>query len=205
MPFFRLLDAARQPGCPLCRLIRAHTRRQLESILYESVNDVGFRDRWRAARGYCHRHAWILAEFHDALGTAILYEDVITFHGARLLTEGTGAKCPLCRAEATDLDDRIAVLEQSWDDDELRAALEAGDGLCGPHVRAVLRRVRRAEVREALLRVSATRLQRLAAELRQQIDSCDYQHAPPTDERIKHAWRRAIEQLVGCRDVPPTD
>ena len=205
MPFFRLLDAARQPGCPLCRMIRADTRRRLESILYESVNDVGVRDRWRAARGYCHRHAWILAEFQDALGTAILYEDVVSFYGARLLTEGVGEKCPLCRAEATDLENRIAVLEQSWDDDELRSAIETGDGLCGPHVRAVLRQVRCAPVREALLRVSAARLQQLAVELRQLIESCDYQHAPPTDERIKQAWRRAIEHLVGWRDVPPTD
>ena len=51
MPFFRLLDAARAPGCLLCRLISTHTRRYIESVLYESVNSPGFRDGWRAARG----------------------------------------------------------------------------------------------------------------------------------------------------------
>lgn len=205
VPFFRLLDAARQPGCLLCRLIGTHTRRRIESVLYESVNDAGFRSGWRAARGFCHRHAWILAGFSDALGTAILYEDLIRSHGASLLIEGAGTKCPLCRAEATDLADGIAVLEQSWDDDELRGAIETGDGLCGPHLRAVIRRAQRADVRATLRRVSAARLEQLAAELRQQIDSFDYRHAPPTDERIRSAWRRAIEQLVGCRDVPQTD
>jgi len=205
LPFFRVLDAARQPGCLLCRLISTHTRRYIESVLYESVNDVGFRDSWRAARGFCHRHAWILAEFSDALGTAILYEDVISAYGEKLLTEGAGTKCPLCRAEAADLDDRIALIEQLWDDDELRGAVEAGDGLCGPHLRALVRKARRADVRETFLRVSTARLKQLAVELRQQIESFDYQHTPPTDERIKYAWRRAIEQLVGCRDVPQTD
>lgn len=28
---------------------------------------------------------------------------------------------------------------------------------------------------------------------------------PPSDDRTKYAWRRAIEQLLGCRDVPQTD
>jgi len=205
MPFFRLLDAAREPGCLLCRLISTHTRRHIESVLYESVNDTGFRDGWRAARGFCHRHAWILAECSDALGTAILYEDVINHYGERLLAEGAGTKCPLCKSEAADLDDRIAVIEQSWDDDELRGVVEAGDGLCGPHLRVLLRKARRADVREAFLRVSVTRLKQLAVELREQIDSFEYQHAPPTSDRIKRAWRRAIEQLLGCRDVPPTD
>jgi len=205
MPFFRLLDAAREPGCLLCRLISTHTRRHIESVLYESVNDVGFRDGWRAARGFCHRHAWILAEFKDALGTAILYEDVINHYGERLLAEGAGTKCPLCRAETADLDDRIAVIEQSWDDDELRGVVEAGDGLCGPHLRVLLRKARRADVRQTLFRVSTARLRQLAVELREQIDSFDYQHAPPTNDRIKYAWRRAIEQLLGYRDVPPTD
>jgi len=205
MPFFHVLDAARQPGCVLCRLISTRTRRHIESVLYESVNDTGFRDRWRAARGFCHHHSWILAEFMDGLGTAILYEDVINHYGERLLTEGAGRGCPLCKAEAVDLDDRIAVIEQSWDDDELRGAIEAGDGLCGPHLRTVLRKARRADMRETFLKVSAAQLKQLAVELRQQIDSSDYRHTPPTDERIKYAWRRAIEQLVGCRDVPQAD
>jgi len=205
MPFFRVLDAAWQPGCVLCRLISTRTRRHIESVLYESVNDTGFRDAWRTARGFCHRHSWILAEFKDGLGTAILYEDVINHYGERLLTEGSGRGCPLCKEAVVDLDDRIAVIEQSWDDDELRDAIEAGDGLCGPHLRAVLRKARRADVRETFLKVSAARLKQLAVELRQQIDSFDYQHTPPTDERVKNAWHRAIEQLVGCRDVPQTD
>lgn len=205
MPFFHVLDAARQPGCVLCRLISTRTRRYIESALYESVNDTGFRDGWRAARGFCHRHSWMLAEGEDGLGTAILYEDIINHYGERLLTDGGGRGCPLCKAEAVDLDDRIAVIEQSWDDDELRGAIEAGDGLCGPHLRTVLRKARRADVRETFLRVSAAQLKRLAVDLRQQIDSSDYQHTPPTDERVKYAWRRAIEQLVGCRDVPQTD
>ena len=42
MPFFRVLDAARQSGCLLCRLISTHTRRYIESVLYESVNDTDF-------------------------------------------------------------------------------------------------------------------------------------------------------------------
>lgn len=90
-----------EEGCLPCRLISTHARRYIESVLYESVNDTGFRDGWRAARGSRHRHARIPAEFSDGLGTAIRYEDVINAYGDRLLTEGAGATCPLCQDEAT--------------------------------------------------------------------------------------------------------
>lgn len=202
LPFFRVLDAARLPGCLLCRLVRTDTRRYIESVLYESVNDVGFRARWRASRGFCHRHAWILAEFQDALGTAILYEDLIRHYGDKLLTANAGTQCPLCHAERVNLRDRLAVLEQSWDDQELRAAVEAGDGLCGPHLRALLRQTRRRELRTTFRRVSAQRLTELAERLRQQIQSFDYRHAGGGDARARDAWQRAIERVVGMRDVP---
>lgn len=202
IPFFHLLDAARQPGCVLCRLVATRTRRRIESILYECVNDVGFRDEWRAARGCCDRHAWMLAEFGDGLGLGILYEDLLKSHGAGLLTDGAGQRCSLCVHERRDLADWVSQIERDWADDEMRAALLAGDGLCGPHLRLIERKQRDRDVRDALRERSRRTLERLKLELRALIDSYDYQHERPADERVKLAWRRAIELLVGWRDVP---
>ncbi|MEO5964444.1 MAG: DUF6062 family protein [Candidatus Limnocylindrales bacterium] len=52
-----LADAFEAPGCPLCRERARTTRSYLESILSESVNDVGFRQALDAARGFCGRHS----------------------------------------------------------------------------------------------------------------------------------------------------
>jgi hypothetical protein len=202
IPFFHLLDAARQPGCVLCRLTAMRTRRHIESILYECVNDVGFRDEWRAARGYCHRHAWMLAEFGDGLGIGILYEDLVNSHGAALLTDALEHRCPLCAGEKRDLADWLGQIERDWADDELRAAFRAGDGLCGPHLRVAERTVRDRAVRSALRGLSTCTLERLNVELRALIDSFDYPREPSPDERMRLAWRRAIDLAVGWRDVP---
>jgi hypothetical protein len=201
IPFFHLLDAARKPGCTLCRLIATDTRRYLESVLYGSVNDVGFRDEWRAARGYCHRHAWVLAEFGDALGISILYEDLVNTYGPDLLRSACGSACLLCANEKRDLLSWLRQIERDWTDDELRAALTVGDGLCGPHLRLAQRELRNREVRVGLRSASERALVKLSAELRALIQSFDYQHEPPKDERIKRAWRRAIENLVGLREI----
>lgn len=205
IPFFSLVDAARSPGCMFCRLIGSQTRKYLETLLYENVNDGGFRKEWRASKGFCHRHAWMLADSQDALGIAILYQDLIGTCGEELLVGKSGADCPVCKAESHRLDNHIGTLLQYADDDELCGAIQGSDGLCVPHLRIVMPRLRDARLRRALADASARDMRKLHTELGQLIESLDCRHSPPTDDRVKFAWRRAVEKLVGHRDVPKTE
>jgi len=202
LPFFAVLDAAKQPGCMLCRLVREATRRYLEHLLYENVNDPGLRAQWRKARGFCHRHAWMLADSQDALGIAVLYLDLVESCGRAILAERAGTPCVICEAEARVLQSHLETIEQYHDDAELRAAIDASDGLCGPHFRVVSQRLCRPEMRQAFARVSEAAVQRLGGELRRLIESFDYRRSPPDDERTRLAWRRAVEMVGGHRDVP---
>ncbi len=71
-----LADAFALPGCPLCRDRGRREAAFLESILAESVNDVGFRQTLDAGRGFCggHGHAVLAADRRrsGSLGAAIL-------------------------------------------------------------------------------------------------------------------------------------
>jgi len=75
----KLLEACREPGCPVCRLEQRSVERYLDSQFYESVNSPAWRDRLRASLGFCHEHAWLAADqrLGDALGFAIIYRDVV--------------------------------------------------------------------------------------------------------------------------------
>jgi hypothetical protein len=188
----------------LCRLVSETTRRHLEHLLYENVNDVGLRQRWRDAKGFCHRHAWMLADSQDALGIAILYLDLVESYRDAILTEKAGNPCPICDLEARALRGHLETIEQHHDDPDLCAAIDASEGLCSPHLRIVRRRVRQTDVKQALARASETAVQRLGGDLRRLIESFDYQRSLPGEERIRLAWRRAIEKMVGHRDVPET-
>jgi len=76
---YDLIQACRQPGCPVCRLEQRAVERYIDSLFYESVNDIQVRERLRASLGFCHEHAWLAVDkkLGNALGFAIIYHDVI--------------------------------------------------------------------------------------------------------------------------------
>lgn len=76
---YKLLEACREPGCPVCHLEQRSVERYLDSQFYESVNEPAWRDRLRASLGFCHEHAWLAVDkrLGDALGFALIYRDVI--------------------------------------------------------------------------------------------------------------------------------
>jgi len=87
---YKLLEACREPGCPLCRLEQRSVERYLDNQFYESVNSPPWRDRLRASLGLCREHAWlgVNQRLGDALGYSIIYHDVVSSLLKRLNGEG---------------------------------------------------------------------------------------------------------------------
>lgn len=75
--YFELRDAAAQGGCLICTLSLDTVARYLDATLYENVNDPRTRDAVVGARGYCNEHSWQLREMQAALGTALIYRDIV--------------------------------------------------------------------------------------------------------------------------------
>ena len=76
---FNLIEACRQPGCPVCRVEEHSVERYLDNQFYENVNNPDFRNTLRLSIGFCREHAWLAANerLGDALGFALIYHDVI--------------------------------------------------------------------------------------------------------------------------------
>ncbi len=87
---FDLLEACREPGCPVCRLESCHVQRYLDNQFYENVNDPNFREQLRRSLGFCREHAWLAVNerLGDVLGFALIYRDVIDHTLERLEKEG---------------------------------------------------------------------------------------------------------------------
>jgi hypothetical protein len=76
--YFDLIEACREPGCPVCRLGLCVARRDIDFVLHERVNDPDTHAELCASRGYCNRHAWMMADRHvRSLGVAMLEGIVI--------------------------------------------------------------------------------------------------------------------------------
>jgi hypothetical protein len=144
-----LADILGQPGCPLCRLRRDSADRYLRALLWEGVNDIGFRERLSAGRGFCRRHAHETlaadrAQSGGSLGSSILLGSKARGRLAELRrlpmnrtrrareavrTAGQPAACPICEHVAAA--ERMAVdrLLARLSDAQWRGALASAE-LC---------------------------------------------------------------------------
>lgn len=139
--FFDLVEACQSPGCAICTLVAQTRWRYLDSLAYESVNDLAIRARLRESLGFCNRHAWYFVEnVRDAFGTAIIYRDVLhTIQRATASSSldsalGPTADCLACAIERESAQDALLTLSEGIDVPDLRTALTKSDGLCGPHL-----------------------------------------------------------------------
>ena len=76
--YFQLLDAFKEPGCPVCTLLEQQALKALDGLMYEQVNDPSTRDRLVESHGFCNWHAWMLPTVHNsALGVALIYRHLL--------------------------------------------------------------------------------------------------------------------------------
>ena len=229
MRYFDLRDAFGKPGCPVCRLLEEGSRRNLDNLLYERVNDPGTRDVLRASRGFCNWHAWMLREIlHSASGVSILYSDFLveTIRSLKRLAEQPPAAsplrrlwarlggprgpaplrvrerrppCPACHGWPSEAHD-LQTLVAFLEDSEFGAAYERSDGLCLPHLERALSLASPATAIR-LLEITVPRLEHLKWELEEFGRKRDYRYAGEERGEEGTAWLRAIEFFVGKPQV----
>lgn len=229
MRYFDLRDAFGKPGCPVCRLLEEGSRRYLDQLLYEQVNDPGTRDVLRATRGFCNWHAWMLREIlNSASGVSILYSDFLgeTIRSLKRLPErppavsplrrfwarlrGLGSPaprpvreprppCPACHGWPSETYD-LQTLVAFLDDSEFSAAYQRSGGLCLPHLEQALS-LASAAAAGRLLEITLPRLEHLRWELEEFGRKRDYRYAEEERGEEGTAWLRAVEFFVGKPQV----
>jgi Family of unknown function (DUF6062) len=212
--FYKLLDAMKAPGCPICRRLVEENRRSIEGFLYESVNDPALRDEIRKDRGFCHRHSWQLARFGNALGSAILFRDVLNT-SSQLLDDirpgsflrksppirATSEVCLFCRLEHHFHTTLVSELVAHISDSELKAGWQGAAMLCVPHLQEVCAALRDTDARTQIIDLHRRKYVGLCEEMTRLIEKHSYDHRPEEIGSEKTSRLRAIEALVGMADV----
>lgn len=75
--YYALIEALRQPGCPICQQVDQAVRQRIDAFLYEQIIVVARRDEIREARGFCSVHGSMISGTGRMQGTAILQHDVL--------------------------------------------------------------------------------------------------------------------------------
>jgi len=138
-----LADLLAGSGCPLCRLRADASRRYLDALLWEGVNDPGFRGRLAAGRGFCptHAHGVLDADREQtggSLGAAILLSAAVRQRlaelrgvaaerrGRRAAARAAAARpaaCPVCEQVAHARQAAISRLLARLDDPAWRSTV----------------------------------------------------------------------------------
>jgi len=214
-PYFNLFDAFKEPGCPICFLLKKNIHKLMDDFLYESVNDPVLRKEIRSSQGFCNRHAWQLQKFGDGFSQAIIYSDLMDItlkkignvvSAKKLLKEinlGTNSKqlCMFCGQEKDTEERYISVLWESFDDPEFHGGYKDSFGLCLPHIVFALKRCKDKKSGKELIEIEAAKLSNLAGELKEFMRKHDYRFSQQKIGAEGNSWIRAIEKFIGKEDI----
>jgi hypothetical protein len=226
--FYDLVETFPKPGCAVCTLLEADTRRLLDNILYERVTDPPTQTRFRSSRGLCSEHAYQLTTFSHVLGIAILYEAVLDEtlkaldqaekegHSPGGLARWWNAAvandplvtalepvepCMVCAAQDDHEALFIRILSDHITDERLESAYRQSDGLCREHFQMALRVTRDTRHARLLLDIQRDIWERLRGELREFARKYDFKHVDEKMGAEGDSWRRAALHFSGARGV----
>lgn len=213
--FFRLVEACSQAECPICHISRRRVEQYFDGLLYEKVNDPELRRRFRAAGGFCNPHSFQFMGYHDGLAGSILYRDLLGAWLSRGLDfpvqppSGVLPGCPVCAEKAKTEDAYLALLAEFLEDEQLKQALLASDGLCLPHLGALARRFRK-DNRVApawLMEYQRDIAERLVTDLSAYLDACNFSLGsarPSLTRQQELAWQRVVRKFAGFPAICPS-
>jgi len=223
--YFDLLDACKQPGCPVCRLGDSTVRRYLSGLFYEFVNDPGTRDQLHTSMGFCDSHVTLLLETRiaDGLGASIIYQSLIhsilrdfqIYFPPRIPAKSSWSRrraphvksplekaqetCPACEYSNTVIERAIHAIAQSLHEETTRAALQKSDGLCLPHLWQALDYIQMPVDAEFLTRLTRDKLENLQDEMVELIRKHDYRfNSEGITQEEAMAWRNAMCMISGA-------
>jgi hypothetical protein len=225
--YFQLLDAFRETGCPVCRLLDQGAFKALDGLMYEQVNDPGTREQLVASHGFCNWHAWkLLTVRNSALGTALIYRHLLQETLDHLDGAGSGdrarkgerwlrgrlgvrsarpvlawrrkkTRCFLCRLAGQMELDTLRTVLDFLREPEFAEPFTRCDGLCLPHLCRAVELAPDHPGVPALLEIHQRRWQDLVWELGEFARKFDYRYADEARGQENTSWLRALEALAG--------
>jgi hypothetical protein len=206
--FHDLLEACLQTGCPVCRLEQKTLDRYISNLFYESVNDIKTRERLRASLGFCREHARMVLDrrLGNALGFAIIYQDVITNILRGIEKNGVGSSsltphkhCLVCQQRDKTLQSIVSALVEGLNEQQMKEALRSSNGLCMPHLKNAFESTSDGATTDLLLSIHREKLESLHSELAEFIRKNDYRFKDEGFGAEGDSWRRAVSKLTGDR------
>jgi hypothetical protein len=202
-----------QPLCSVCLFAHAALLRYVESLFYERVNDVGTRAELRKSGGFCRFHAQAISNHADALGSAIILEDLIKqvvrgIEKGKFVAETSSNPllrlfddrrndvytpvCVICLKEKELEELAVHTLCQALVNVDFKERFERSSGLCIPHFRLAARHHRESPGWTIVVAAEEKALRDLTRRLDELAKSYDYRSTKDLEPDAVRSWREAL-------------
>jgi len=218
--YYEVMEALRDSkSCAICGILEGNSKRHLEGLMYESVNDPTVRAPLVKSHGFCRKHTLRLLDCGDPLGLAILYQDQLSCLKRELdalerrpsvatrALEALGAgraprewkredECPECKAEREWEARNVSVLAGWIGDPELMGAIEKGVGLCAQHLLMTAQACQSQEKRKMLIEAHRAKIDALLSELAEFVRKSEYRALAESFGKESDSWMRAVKEIA---------
>lgn len=206
--------------CPVCQFGAQSITQHIDHLFFERVTDVATRAAIRKSQGFCRLHARLVSRQADALGTALIIQDIL-INELRALEAGDFGRprapsgvfsrffdgsdslsrkphdCPLCDVERETESLTVDSLLDALRDTEFAAIFRRSAGLCLPHFHLAFERRRDVDAWNIALDTQKRALGELAAELGELARKSDYRFSSEEIGPESDSWRRGLGMTSG--------
>ena len=214
-PNARPRAAHRSGTCPICAAQSQAIFNFFAHWQYTLSQDAAAQHAFAAARGFCYVHTWQFAQIASPRGISEGYAPLIDAATVELraveqsrehITEHIGEllpsveTCAACRVLRETEEEQLRQLVAQLATADGQKIYARTPGLCLPHLRAALA-IATSAVAEFLLREQAQRLEEISEDMRSYTLKRDALRRGLLNVNEENAWRRALVQLVGERNM----
>jgi hypothetical protein len=202
--YYSIIEFLENGKCPVCGLIKKRREEYFEHVLFEQVNDIGFRKKLRATNGFCNYHTYKFLSYHDSLGTALIYQDLY-LTDIKNLEHGkivkTPERCVVCDIEKDAEKTALDLIYEFLNDNEFKDKLLHSKGLCLPHYKKMLLSY---NVPQWFKDFHMSRFKKITEVLHKFIDSENVSlgtERPKLSKEDELIWKEAVEFFAGIEGL----
>ena len=203
--YYTIVEFLENGKCPVCGLIKKRREEYFEHILFEQVNDIGFRKKLRVTNGFCNYHTYKFLSYHDSLGTALIYQDLY-LSDIKNLEHGKIVKpperCVVCDIEKDAEKTALDVIFSFLDDSEFKDLFTQSKGLCLPHYKKMI--LSHPNIPAWFKDFHMERFRKIANTLHKFIDSENVSlgdKRPNLTKEEELIWKEAVEFFAGIEGL----
>lgn len=202
LQYFEVVSAFNFNECPVCFLVKDRTEKFFDNLLYENINDLEFRKKFKENFGFCDYHSYKFLSYNDGVAVALCYEDLLSDIVTKLKRKDknllpTDKVCIVCNLIKKLELKYISVLIEYINDVEFKEKFVHSDGLCVKHLQLYLKKVKK--VPEWFLSFHLERYSQILGSLEKYIDNCNFTKGKNIElsEEEKLIWKKVVRVLSG--------